>query len=305
MPFSEISAVTFSRVNSVNASTKTFEVKFSLTSGTEYSFSSISRYIQSESSDEHQPLEDFCRSKKLSIRNEIGDEGASYRGDDEKRATRPDYIDDQNDSESEDEDFKAAASGSDVAEEFNEDYSSESSGDEDAAPAEEGEEAAEPETSKQSVHSSSKESVQSSSKKRDAPVEKKEKKDKDVPAKKRAKKDPNAPKRGMTSFIYFSQEKRAEVNATNPGLPIGEVAKILGAKWKELTDSDKSPYEEMAARDKARYQKEMETYVPGSAPSSPKAKKTKEVKEKKVVEKTESKKDAPISNEFVNSDDDF
>ena len=41
---SDITAVTFSRVSSGStASTKTFEVKFSLVTGVEYSFSSISR----------------------------------------------------------------------------------------------------------------------------------------------------------------------------------------------------------------------------------------------------------------------
>jgi structure-specific recognition protein 1 len=44
IPFSEITAVTFSRISSVsNSSLKTFEVKLSCTNGTEYSFSSLSR----------------------------------------------------------------------------------------------------------------------------------------------------------------------------------------------------------------------------------------------------------------------
>lgn len=45
---------------------------------------------------------------------------------------------------------------------------------------------------------------------------------------------------------------------------MGEVAKILGAKWKELTESEKAPFEELASKDKARYIREMESYVPNS-----------------------------------------
>ncbi|KAI8912775.1 structure-specific recognition protein-domain-containing protein, partial [Gorgonomyces haynaldii] len=130
MSFNEIAAVTFARVSSAtSASTKTFEIKFNLTSGVEYTFSSIPR-------EEYGPLESFCRSKKLPVRNEIGDEGMQFvdseEEDEEGRRKRValDYADDFDASESEDEDFKeeAESSESDVAEEFNEDYSSEEEG---------------------------------------------------------------------------------------------------------------------------------------------------------------------------------
>ncbi|KAJ8325965.1 hypothetical protein BDV3_003822 [Batrachochytrium dendrobatidis] len=130
---SDITAVTFSRVSSGStASTKTFEVKFSLVTGVEYSFSSISR-------EEYGPLEEFCLSKRLPVRNEIADEAVTYRESDddgEKSGGRRKVSyqegaggnDPDDDSESEDEDF-VGASDSDVGEEFSEDYQS-SDGDE-------------------------------------------------------------------------------------------------------------------------------------------------------------------------------
>ncbi|EGF81219.1 hypothetical protein BATDEDRAFT_10843, partial [Batrachochytrium dendrobatidis JAM81] len=117
---SDITAVTFSRVSSGStASTKTFEVKFSLVTGVEYSFSSISR-------EEYGPLEEFCLSKRLPVRNEIADEAVTYRESDddgEKSGGRRKVS-----YQEEDEDF-VGASDSDVGEEFSEDYQS-SDGDE-------------------------------------------------------------------------------------------------------------------------------------------------------------------------------
>ncbi|KAI8912776.1 high mobility group box domain-containing protein, partial [Gorgonomyces haynaldii] len=75
-------------------------------------------------------------------------------------------------------------------------------------------------------------------------------------------KDPNAPKRPMTAFLYYSQDHRQAIIATNPGQPISEVAKLLGEKWKTATPQEKMRYEEMAARDKDRYNREMANYVP-------------------------------------------
>ena len=44
---------------------------------------------------------------------------------------------------------------------------------------------------------------------------------KKAPVKK--KKDPNAPKRGMSSFMYFSNEVRAKLKAENPTATFGEL----------------------------------------------------------------------------------
>jgi structure-specific recognition protein 1 len=59
--------ITFSRITQASSTTRTFEMKFYTTSGQEYIFSSIPR-------EEHEPLESFCKEKKISVRNEIGDD---------------------------------------------------------------------------------------------------------------------------------------------------------------------------------------------------------------------------------------
>lgn len=51
----------------------------------------------------------------------------------------------------------------------------------------------------------------------------------------------------------------------------GDVGKILGEKWKELTEKERKPYDEKARVDKERYETEKARYqsVSGSASASP------------------------------------
>eukprot|EP01135_Chromosphaera_perkinsii_P009349 Nk52_evm25s1737 gene=Nk52_evmTU25s1737 len=79
---------------------------------------------------------------------------------------------------------------------------------------------------------------------------------------KRAKKDKNAPKRGISAFIFFGNEVRPKIKKQNPTAKVTEIASIIGKLWGELSDRDKVKFNKMAEADKARYRKEMETYVP-------------------------------------------
>lgn len=45
---------------------------------------------------------------------------------------------------------------------------------------------------------------------------------------KKKKKDPNAPKKPRSSFVYFSNAKRAEVKAANPDATSGEIVSEAG-----------------------------------------------------------------------------
>jgi hypothetical protein len=74
------------------------------------------------------------------------------------------------------------------------------------------------------------------------------------------KKDPNAPKKPLSAYMFFSSENRPTVKEENPQLSFGDLGKELGRRWKEMTASDKKPYEEMALRDKGRYEKEKGAY---------------------------------------------
>ncbi|EPS94592.1 hypothetical protein FOMPIDRAFT_1026139 [Fomitopsis schrenkii] len=76
----------------------------------------------------------------------------------------------------------------------------------------------------------------------------------------KAKKDKNAPKRPLSAYMFFSSDWRERVKAENPDASFGEIGKLLGAKWKELDESEKKPYVEQAAKDKSRHEKEVADY---------------------------------------------
>eukprot|EP00873_Tetraselmis_striata_P034655 jgi/Tetstr1/454919/TSEL_041782.t1 len=100
-------------------------------------------------------------------------------------------------------------------------------------------------------------------KKRKPKADKPAKSSKEAPAKKAKKvKDKNAPKKPMSAFMMFSNTVRESVKAENPEATFGELGKLIGGKWKEMTDSDKEQYNDMAADDKVRYQEAMAAYTP-------------------------------------------
>ena len=82
----------------------------------------------------------------------------------------------------------------------------------------------------------------------------------DGPMKKKVAKDPNAPKRNKNGFMWFSGVKRVELVKKHPSDKIGDIAKKVGAMWRELSEQQKAPYEKMAADDKKRYTKEAAAY---------------------------------------------
>ncbi|KAJ3325331.1 Non-histone chromosomal protein 6 [Boothiomyces sp. JEL0866] len=73
-------------------------------------------------------------------------------------------------------------------------------------------------------------------------------------------KDPNAPKKGLSAFMIYSQENRARIKEENPNATFGEMGKLIGNAWKELSDEDKAEYLDKAAKDKERYESEMAEY---------------------------------------------
>ncbi|KAI8341308.1 non-histone chromosomal protein 6 [Chlamydoabsidia padenii] len=69
-------------------------------------------------------------------------------------------------------------------------------------------------------------------------------------------KNPDAPKRGLSAYMFFSQEQREKVKTDNPEASFGQIGKLLGAKWKALSDAEKKPYQDKADEDKKRYEDE-------------------------------------------------
>lgn len=77
---------------------------------------------------------------------------------------------------------------------------------------------------------------------------------------KKEKKDPNAPKRNGNAYMFYSNANRSKVRAENPNLQYNEITKLLSEKFKALTAEERAPWDQNAAADKERYQKEMAEY---------------------------------------------
>jgi len=97
--------------------------------------------------------------------------------------------------------------------------------------------------------------------------------------KRKRAKDPNAPKRALSAFFWFCNDERPKVKVVLPDSSVGEVAKELGRRWGDVDAHVKSKYEALAAKDKARYEKEIKAYKakggglsPAKAKPAPKAK---------------------------------
>jgi hypothetical protein len=52
--------------------------------------------------------------------------------------------------------------------------------------------------------------------------------------KKKVKKDPEAPKKAKSAYLFFCDEKRADITAKNAGKGPTEITKILGEEWGKL-----------------------------------------------------------------------
>lgn len=92
-----------------------------------------------------------------------------------------------------------------------------------------------------------------------------------------------APKRALSAYMFFVKDWRERIKEENPDAAFGEIGKLMGAKWKEMSDEDKQPYVEQAEEDKARAEKDRADA--GLTKKKPAA------KAKKAVKKSESEED--------------
>ena len=76
------------------------------------------------------------------------------------------------------------------------------------------------------------------------------------------------PKNARSAYIFYQQEQYKILKQDNPTLKMGELSKLIGAQWKSLSEQEKSPYVQLADKDKVRAQKERKVYeVISSLPS--------------------------------------
>ena len=100
----------------------------------------------------------------------------------------------------------------------------------------------------------------------------------DAPKPVKAKKDPNKPKGPSGVWMQYLNAHRQEFRDSHPEAKMTAIVSMISVVYKALSDAEKQPFVELAAADKARYVKEMESYVPpvNVASAGKKAKKVKD-----------------------------
>ena len=64
------------------------------------------------------------------------------------------------------------------------------------------------------------------------------------------------PKKPKSAFLYFSCDRRSSLKEEQPDLKITDVSRLLGDEWNHLTEEEKQPYLQQAAKDRDRYNEE-------------------------------------------------
>ena len=72
--------------------------------------------------------------------------------------------------------------------------------------------------------------------------------------KKRNKKQ--GPKRARSAYIFFCGDQRDRIKNKYPNMSTTELTSKLGSLWRSLSEKDRKPYNDMALKDKVRYQEE-------------------------------------------------
>ncbi|CAF1169271.1 unnamed protein product [Rotaria magnacalcarata] len=117
-------------------------------------------------------------------------------------------------------------------------------------------------------------------------------------ASKQAGKDPNAPKRPLSAFFIFSQDERPDIKKKSPSLSVGDIAKEIGLRWKNVSDDVKKRYEQKAAVEIQKYEVRLAEYKKSGGVSSARG-------DKAAAKASESKIPASKSKSSdENSDDD-
>lgn len=76
----------------------------------------------------------------------------------------------------------------------------------------------------------------------------------------RKKRDPDTPKRPLSSYMFYSKERRPKLQEEQPTLRFGEYSKVIAQEWKALTDEERVVFQERSATDKERYDEQMKEY---------------------------------------------
>jgi len=124
-----------------------------------------------------------------------------------------------------------------------------------------------------------------------------------------SKKASPPPKKGLSSFFLYLDEHRADLRKKNPKKKITEITTIASKQFKELSQNERKKYDDLAVKDKQRYEKELEAYNAKYRPSMTTRRKNKEnnaekneTKRTKITTRSKSKSEEESRSSIILSD---
>jgi hypothetical protein len=100
---------------------------------------------------------------------------------------------------------------------------------------------------------------------------------------KKVAKDDGRVKRPKTGYMFYCSEHRDEVKQAHPDAKMTDLTKILASQWKDLSTAEKKPYQDMAAKDKKRYEEEKEANPQQQVKTEKKSKKNPDRPKRKLT----------------------
>lgn len=119
---------------------------------------------------------------------------------------------------------------------------------------------------------------------------------------KTSKKTVDGPKKNSSAYIHFCNEMRSVCKDENPDVDNKTIMKVLGDKWKSLDEDGKKKFNELAKKDKDRYEEEKKNWT-APEPVAVEPEPVVEKKTKKTVEKKKSKATKKDEDEVVLEDE--
>ena len=69
------------------------------------------------------------------------------------------------------------------------------------------------------------------------------------------------PEARQDCFFFYAEEARPKIKQLNPKMKFGDIHRKVCEQWKALTKDERALYQEKAAQDKQRYEKEKKAYM--------------------------------------------
>merc|ERR1712224_34183 len=72
--------------------------------------------------------------------------------------------------------------------------------------------------------------------------------------------EPPKAKRNKSAYMFYTDKIRASLKEEFPDHSTIELTKVMGQRWKELSEEQKTEFNELAAKDKERFEEEKKLY---------------------------------------------